>query len=169
MTPPSGSPTFPTLAVVSGKGGTGKTTVAVNLALTAPFPVGLLDCDVEEPNSRLTLHPVMAKTRSVTRPLPEVLVDRCVACGDCIRACRFNAIAPTATVPYIVPKLCEVAGSAYALAHTGAIVENPQEVGMIEEGASGDIYFAEGLLHLGHTPRPTVIQALRQGPLGIEP
>lgn len=152
----------PVIAIVSGKGGTGKTTVSVNLALSASFPVALLDCDVEEPNSRLTLHPRMERTESVTRPIPEILVDRCTACGECLRICRFNAIAPTSTIPYIVPELCEGCGACLRVCASHAIVETPQEIGIIEEGSRGDIYFAQGLLHLGRTQGPTLIKALKR-------
>ena len=69
------------ISVASGKGGTGKTTVATNMALAIGSDVQLLDCDVEQPNEHLFFHPVFDRTETVTTPVPEIDMDKCTLCG----------------------------------------------------------------------------------------
>ena len=99
-----------TVAVASGKGGTGKTTIAVSLALSRGEPSRLLDCDVEEPNARLFLHPSIEESRPVELLVPEVDTTLCTGCGACGRACRFHAIVALGTEPLIFPELCHACG-----------------------------------------------------------
>jgi ferredoxin len=80
------------ISVASGKGGTGKTTIATNLALALGEKVELLDCDVEEPNAHLFLKPLMTRTEKVETPIPLVDMEKCNGCGKCATICRFNAI-----------------------------------------------------------------------------
>ena len=80
------------IAVASGKGGTGKTTVATNLAASIGRGVQLLDCDVEEPNAHLFLKPVIEKTETVFTGVPTIDEDKCTRCGACYTACTFDAI-----------------------------------------------------------------------------
>ena len=81
------------ISIASGKGGTGKTTVATNLALSIGLNVQLLDCDVEEPNAHLFIHPVFEETDTVFTPVPDVNEKKCTYCGKCAEICQFKAIA----------------------------------------------------------------------------
>ena len=80
------------ISIASGKGGTGKTTVATNLALSIGSNVQLLDCDVEQPNAHLFIHPAFDRTETVTTPVPEIDMDKCTLCGKCGEICEFKAI-----------------------------------------------------------------------------
>ncbi len=94
------------IAVASGKGGTGKTTVATGLAVTLSsrgVPVRVLDCDVEEPNAHLFLHPELAEARDVTVPVPSVDETACTGCGLCGDVCAFHAIVPVGGTVLALP------------------------------------------------------------------
>ena len=80
------------ISIASGKGGTGKTTVATNLALAVDEAVQLLDCDVEEPNAHLFIRPDFEKNETITTPVPQVDTDRCLACLGCINNCPAQAV-----------------------------------------------------------------------------
>jgi len=150
-----------TVAVASGKGGTGKTTVAVNLALTLGGPLQFLDCDVEEPNAHLFLKPEIAEVDPVQVLIPEVDEERCTACGACGRACRYHAIVSLKTKPLVFPELCHGCGGCALACETGAIREAPREVGVIERGLRDGIRFAHGRLNVGEAMASPVIRALR--------
>lgn len=77
------------VSIASGKGGTGKTTVATNLAVSVDGPVQLLDCDVEAPNAHLFLRPAIEETTAVFTPVPEIDPQKCKKCTE---NCRFRAI-----------------------------------------------------------------------------
>ena len=97
------------IAIASGKGGTGKTTVATNLAVTAAESgrkVQLLDCDVEAPNAHLFLRPQIERSEAVSVPVPEVDEEKCDACGECGRICQYSAIVSLKTEPLVFPELC---------------------------------------------------------------
>jgi MinD superfamily P-loop ATPase len=80
------------ISIASGKGGTGKTTVATNLAISLESGVQLLDCDVEEPNAHLFIQPVVEEVKTITTPVPEVDMGKCTLCGKCNEICQFKAI-----------------------------------------------------------------------------
>src|SRR4030042_4094079 len=98
------------IAVASGKGGTGKTTVAVGLAIVAGR-CQLLDCDVEEPNAHLFLRPSITQTAAVTIPVPQIDRERCNLCGHCAEACQFHAIAVLGPQVLVFPELCHGCGA----------------------------------------------------------
>jgi MinD superfamily P-loop ATPase len=150
------------VAVASGKGGTGKTTIAVNLALCAPGPVQVLDCDVEEPNCHLFLKPTITRRESVGVPVPEVDEAKCTACGECGKACAYHAIVSLKTRPLVFPDLCHGCGGCALVCPTGAIREAPRQVGVVEVGARGAIRFAHGRLNVGHPMSPPLIRAVRR-------
>jgi MinD superfamily P-loop ATPase len=149
------------LAVASGKGGTGKTTVAVSLALTLKGPLQYLDCDVEEPNAHLFLKPQIGEVRRVCVPIPEVEEARCTACGACGRACQYHAIVSLRTKPLLFPELCHGCGGCTLACPEEAIREVPREVGVIELGAAGKVVFAGGRLNVGEAMAVPVIRALK--------
>jgi MinD superfamily P-loop ATPase len=150
-----------TVAVASGKGGTGKTTVAVNLALSLEGPVELLDCDVEEPNAHLFLQPSWASSRTVSVPVPQVDERLCTACGACGEACRFHAIVSLRTQPLVFPELCHGCGACLLACPVGAIREVPQEVGVVQRGFRGEIRFVHGRLKVGTAMSGPLIRAVR--------
>jgi MinD superfamily P-loop ATPase len=150
------------LAVASGKGGTGKTTVAVALALSAPGPVRLLDCDVEEPNAHLFLKPEIREREPVCIPVPSVDEPRCNACGECGRVCQYHAIVPLPHHRLVFPELCHGCGGCAKVCPTGAITEVDRVIGVVESGSAGHVGFAQGRLEIGHPMSPPLIRAVRR-------
>ena len=162
-TPHMGSaPQRTTVAIASGKGGTGKTTVAIALALTAPRPVRLLDCDVEEPNCHIFLKPDIQRREPVTVPVPTVDSSKCDGCGECSRICQYHAIACLKKVPLVFPELCHGCGGCIAVCPKGAITETGREIGVIETGTRDGIEFVQGRLHVGQALSPPLIRAVKK-------
>ena len=143
------------ISIASGKGGTGKTTVALSLALSLPN-VQLIDCDVEEPNLHLFLSLRVHRTLSVTLPVPGVDETRCTYCGKCAEVCKFNALAVVKTQILIFPELCHGCGGCTLLCPERAIRENPREIGVIHEGSHNGLSFVQGILNVGE-PMPTPV------------
>lgn len=127
------------VSVASGKGGTGKTTIAVNLALALgdSVPVDFLDCDVEEPNAHLFLHPVLETCEPVTLPVPVVDESKCSGCGICAELCAFHAILSLGGRAIAFPELCHGCGGCARFCPEGAISEAPKEIGVLETGWAG--------------------------------
>jgi len=152
------------VAVASGKGGTGKTTVATNLALSlaGERDVQFLDCDVEEPTAHLFLDPEMDSVERVTIPVPEVDDSRCTYCRRCAEVCAFNALAVLRDRVLVFAELCHGCGACAALCPEGAISEVGREVGVVERGRAGGIEFAHGVLNPGEAISPPVIAALKE-------
>ncbi|MFP4613868.1 MAG: 4Fe-4S binding protein, partial [Spirochaetaceae bacterium] len=133
----SGKERPPVVAVASGKGGTGKTTVATNLARTAAaagLEVSLLDTDVEEPNCGLFLSPVITRREEVTVEVPAVHESACTGCGACAEICEFSAIAMAGAVPMVFPELCHACGGCRLVCPVEAIIPRPRPVGVVEAG-----------------------------------
>lgn len=151
------------VAVASGKGGTGKTTVAANLALTAETDgIGYFDCDVEEPNGHIFLKPVIQKTVRVTVPVPEVDEKKCTLCGKCADICAYSAIAKLGKSVITFPNLCHGCGGCMLVCPEGAITETGREVGVIEEGKSGGIRFVHGRIRVGEAMSPPLIRRVKE-------
>lgn len=150
------------IAIASGKGGTGKTTVAVNLALSAPDGARLLDCDVEEPNCHIFMNPEIETSHSVAIQVPHVTESACTACGECADLCQFNAIVSLATTPLVFPELCHGCGGCVRVCPAGAIEEVPQIIGSVACGVTGKVTFVQGRLNVGHPMSPPVIRAVKQ-------
>lgn len=157
------------IAVASGKGGTGKTTVAVSLALslagddpTGRNPLGpplLVDCDVEAPDAQVFLQPTLERTAKASLLVPVVDDDRCTACGQCADVCAFNALAVLGRGVLVLPELCHGCGSCRLVCPENAIRETPRVVGRLESGSAGTVRFARGLLNVGEAmPVPTIRQ-----------
>lgn len=149
------------ISVASGKGGTGKTTIAVNLALSLNN-VQLLDCDVEEPNSHIFIKPVFKNKNTVFVPIPRVDQTKCDGCGRCQEVCVYNAIAIVNKKVLIFPELCHGCGSCAYFCPHDAIKEENKEIGVVEIGEKGDIQFIHGELHIGEMMSPPVIRAVKK-------
>lgn len=149
------------IAVASGKGGTGKTTVAVSLALSLDN-VQLVDCDVEEPNAAIFLRPVIAETIPVTMLVPEVDESLCSGCGKCSALCAFNALVVLGTKVLVFPNMCHACGGCMRICPERAITEKPREVGVIEKGMAGSISFMQGILNVGDPMATPIIGQLRK-------
>ncbi len=154
---------FPAIAIASGKGGTGKTTVAVHLAACLAAQgraVQYLDCDVEEPNGHLFLKPKMERSESVGIPVPVVDAAQCTSCGKCAEVCEFNAIAMLKK-PLVFPELCHGCGACALVCPVGAIRETSRAIGVVETGRTGTIGFAQGRLNVGEPMAPPLIRAVK--------
>jgi MinD superfamily P-loop ATPase len=151
------------IAVASGKGGTGKTTVAVNLALSLSN-VQLMDCDVEEPNSHLFLNPVIEEIRPAYTLVPTVNYDLCDYCGKCAAACEYNAlvVVPQKAV-MVFPELCHGCGLCPMVCPQEAISETQREIGVIKAGKSGNgnIDLVYGVLNIGEVMATPLIDQVK--------
>lgn len=153
------------IAVASGKGGTGKTTVAVNLARVArlrELRVQLLDCDVEEPDAALFLQPKVRSTPFVEVPVPDVDEDACTHCGICADVCAFKAIVSLPAAVLVFPELCHACGACSLLCPQEAIHEEPRRTGQLEIGDAGGIGLVIGVLDVGEAKSPPVIRAVKE-------
>lgn len=149
------------IAVASGKGGTGKTTVATNLAKSIGEGVQLIDCDVEEPNSHLFLNPNLEKSEEVYVPRPRVNLDKCTFCGECAKICRFSAIVVIKKHVLVFPELCHGCGGCSKVCPEEAISEVPKSIGILEQGESHPVGFIHGRLEVGEAMSPPLIKAAR--------
>ena len=147
------------ITVASGKGGTGKTTVAVNLAL-ALGSATLLDCDVEEPNAHTLLRLKGQSEYPVTVPTPVVDQEKCTLCGDCQKFCQFNAIFVGKSV-LVYDKICHSCGGCALVCPTGAIREEERRVGSVYQTNSEDIQLVYGSLNIGEPVAISVIKAVK--------
>ncbi|WP_228725219.1 nucleotide-binding protein [Caproicibacter fermentans] len=152
------------IAVLSGKGGTGKTFLSVNLAAAAK-DAAYVDCDVEEPNGFLFLKPEIEKEESVEVAVPEIDESACDGCRSCVRFCRFNALAFLKGKPRVFPELCHSCGGCSLLCPKEAIRERKRAVGVIEHGRAGGVSFLSGTLNSGEaTGVPIIRQMIREIP-----
>ncbi|MCF7895346.1 MAG: ATP-binding protein [Candidatus Omnitrophica bacterium] len=149
------------ITVASGKGGTGKTTIATNLALSLD-KVKLLDCDVEEPNSYLFIKPKIEKTYPVYIPVPKINPDKCTLCGRCQQVCAYNAIALVKNKVLVFDDLCHGCGACSYLCPEGAITEVNKRIGVIEVGKKGDLDFIDGKLDIGQAMAPPIIREIKK-------
>ncbi len=149
------------ISVASGKGGTGKTTVATNLAVTLGQGVHLLDCDVEEPNVHLFLKPKIDQRETVFAAVPEIDKDKCTLCRKCSDICRFRAIAIAGQNILTFPELCHSCGGCMVVCPEEAITETGRELGVIEAGASAAVGFVHGRLRIGEAMSPPLIRKVR--------
>ena len=150
------------IAIASGKGGTGKTTVSVALAQAFKTPVCLIDCDVEEPNSAFFLKPDPESRQDVTVPVPQIDADACTACGACSEFCVFNALAVAGETAMVFSELCHSCGGCVKICPENAITEEPAEIGQISCGKSGSITTLEGRLKIGSAMAPPLIRAAKK-------
>ncbi len=147
------------IAVLSGKGGTGKTTVATCLATVIPG-CQYVDCDVEEPNGHIFMSPQLDRSETVQVLVPKVDESLCTRCGQCAKICQFNAIAVTDKTVLLFPELCHHCGACGLVCPTGAIQEVEKPIGVIESDSSGR--FQQGLLNIGEPVGIPIIEAMKQ-------
>jgi MinD superfamily P-loop ATPase len=153
------------IVFASGKGGTGKTILATNLAgvlADQDYAVTYLDCDVEAPNGHIFLKPIIASREAVTIPVPEVDEMRCTRCGRCGDFCPSHAIVCLGNAVLTFPELCHGCGGCALVCPEQAIREIPQAIGEVARGASGSIQFVEGRLQIGQPMSPPIIRAVKQ-------
>ena len=151
------------LSIASGKGGTGKTTVAVNLALSleGSYSVQFLDCDVEEPNAHFFLKPRIHQSQPVFLPIPEIVEEKCTYCGKCAEVCAYNAIAVLKDTVLVFPELCHGCGGCSLLCPEQAIKEKGKRIGVMEFGTANDLQFIHGKLDIGQAMSPPLIREVK--------
>jgi MinD superfamily P-loop ATPase len=150
------------ISVASGKGGTGKTTVAVNLALSLNKSVQFLDCDVEEPNSHIFLKPKILNIFSATIPIPKIDEEKCTYCGKCKEVCAYNAIAVFPNTVLVFPELCHGCGGCALLCPQKAIKEVDKEIGKIQVGKTDTIEFVSGKLNISEAMATPLIHQVKK-------
>jgi MinD superfamily P-loop ATPase len=149
------------VSVASGKGGTGKTSVAVNMALSIEN-VQFLDCDVEEPNAHLLLHPEISQTEPVYLQVPVVNEELCDHCGKCGEFCQYNAIFVGSEKVLIFPELCTSCGGCVLVCPKKAISEEERIIGAVKFGVTGDLELVYGELEVGEPMAVPVIKAVKR-------
>jgi len=152
------------IAVASGKGGTGKTTVAVALSVSSSGAVQYIDCDVEEPNGWIFLKPELTCTEAVSVQVPAIDEEKCTSCGKCTRFCRFNALVSLGTPPLVFPELCHSCGGCEIVCPTAAISWTRLTVGELSFGErhGSSVSVIQGKLNVGSVLAPPVIKAAKK-------
>ena len=148
------------VSIASGKGGTGKTTIAVNLAL-ALENVQILDCDVEEPNCHIFIKPEIKETEEVNIFIPQIDRNLCNSCGRCAEFCRYNALAVVNDTVMTFPQICHSCGGCVIVCPKKAIKESPKSIGKIVHGKKGDLSLSYGVLNIGEAMASPIIDKLR--------
>jgi MinD superfamily P-loop ATPase len=149
------------IAIASGKGGTGKTTVATNLALSLGN-TQLLDCDVEEPDSHIFLDLKLEKIEDVYIPVPKIDKNKCTFCGKCSEFCQYNAIAVVPDDILFFPELCHGCGGCTLVCPEEVITEEKRAIGIIERGSNNGLEFFHGLLNIGEPMATPLVSAVKK-------
>jgi len=149
------------ISIASGKGGTGKTTIATNLAVALGTDVNLLDCDVEEPNDHIFIQPKITHTEKVSLKVPQVDMNKCSLCGKCQEICQFQAIVVVGKTALTFPELCHSCGGCMEVCPENAITEIDREMGIFEAGTRNGVAFAYGRLFVGQVMAVPVIERVR--------
>lgn len=146
------------VAILSGKGGTGKTTISTNLS--AITGASYIDCDVEEPNGFIFLNPTQIKSEEVKVVYPVIDKSRCTLCGHCAKVCQFNALVKTKKEVAVFEKLCHSCRACGIVCRHGALTFDKRVIGKIEEGQSSDLICKKGILNIGEPMAVPVIKEL---------
>ncbi len=147
------------VAILSGKGGTGKTMVSVNLAAAVGQAL-YVDCDVEEPNGALFFCPGDLCAEDVTVAQPAFDGSRCTACRKCVDVCRFGALAFIKERPFLFEEVCHACGACMELCPAGAVTGRQRAIGRIEQGTSGKVRFLGGRMNPGESTGVPIIRRL---------
>ena len=153
------------IAVASGKGGTGKTTIAVNLATAigeAGVDVTYIDCDVEEPNGHIFIKPEISERYDVNILIPKVDLEKCTFCGESAEICKYNALAELTDKVMVFPEICHSCGGCFHICPEKAITEVPRKIGSINSGRGQKIGFIEGRLSVGEVLSPPVTKETKK-------
>ena len=146
------------IAILSGKGGTGKTTVSTNLSTI--IGANYIDCDVEEPNGFIFLNPSQIKREEVKVNYPVVDSSRCTLCGDCAKVCQFNALVRTKKEIILFEKLCHGCSACSIACKHSALTFGKRTIGIVEEGKCGNLICKRGVLNVGEPMAVPVIKKL---------
>lgn len=146
------------IAILSGKGGTGKTTIATNLALL--LKANYIDCDVEEPNGFIFLNPEIISEEKVEVEIPIIDKEKCILCGQCVKTCKFNSLAKIKDKIILFDKLCHSCGACGIVCPTGAIEYGKRQTGLIEEGKRNEILCKRGILNIGEPMAVSILKEL---------
>lgn len=147
------------IAVLSGKGGTGKTLLSVNMA-AASKSATYIDCDVEEPNGYLFFKPEEIVEENVSVKIPEVNKELCSGCRKCVDFCKFNALAFIKKAPIVFGDICHSCGGCSLLCPENAITGKDKVIGKIEKGKSQGIDIYTGILNTGEVSGVPIIEKL---------
>jgi len=150
-----------TISIASGKGGTGKTTLATNLSIALAQTgesVTYVDCDVEEPNGHIFLNPSIDRTKEARVLIPEIDLDKCNFCGKCSDICEYNALAVLNDKVLVFPSLCHSCGGCFHICPENAIREVNRSIGVVSSGQGRGVTFLEGRLNVGEAISPPVIK-----------
>ncbi len=150
------------IAVGSGKGGTGKTTISTSLVLSAGTDVQYLDCDVEEPNGHIFLKPELTFSETIVVTVPKLDESRCTACGKCRDICAYNAIAQFGKTVMIFPEMCHSCLGCFRVCEEDALIEDTREIGLLESGMAGPIHFVHGRVRIGEAMGVPLLKAVKQ-------
>lgn len=146
------------IGILSGKGGTGKTTVATNLAMI--LNANYIDCDVEEPNGFIFLKPEDIKAKDVLVDYPVINGDNCVLCNECVDVCQFKVLARLKDEILVFEQLCHACGACQYVCKYGAITYEQRPIGVIEEGIFNNSVCKRGILNIGEPMAVPVIKEL---------
>ena len=150
------------IAVASGKGGTGKTSVAVALAQSLDGPVDLLDCDVEAPNAHLFLNIPWERKETLYLEIPEVDESKCTHCRACSEICQFKAILVLGETILAFPEMCHACGGCFRVCEPRALLPGKKELGVIAQGEAGGIRLVQGELKIGEPLSPPLIREVKK-------
>ena len=147
------------IAILSGKGGTGKTFISTNLAATIPSSA-YIDCDVEEPNGELFLKPLIIKEKNIDVRVPVIDKKKCTLCRECVEFCRYNALAVINNEVKVFEDICHSCNGCKVICPSDAISNKTRTIGKIKEGKKGNITFRSGTLFPGETSGVPIINSL---------
>lgn len=150
------------LAIASGKGGTGKTSLACALARVLGPRAALLDCDVEEPDCALFLRPEITSETDFTVPVPSIDLNRCKGHGRCQEVCAYNAIKVFNGKPFLFNHMCHSCGGCVLVCPEKAITEVQHTAGKVRVGRRGNLFFSDGLLKIGEASPVRLIKAVKK-------